>query len=91
MANTKIWCVMKPGFGKSDNHYIDADSIGTKRFARKFFKGEVAQGRVIEITKGQALDILIEDILDHDSEGLRLGNWVYTMAARKLKERLNLI
>lgn len=89
MADEEIWCVMRPCLGKNGQHYIDADSIGTKKSASTFFNKNVARGQVIKITRFQAINVIIEDILDHDDEGLRLGNWVYCQAARKLKDKLS--
>ena len=87
MVDKEIWCVGTVKFG------VDADSIGTKEFATKFFKDKTFTGQIGilgEITRPQAMDIIIEDILEFDKTGLRLGNTVRNLARMKLKERLNL-
>ncbi len=85
MINKEIWCV-----ATAIPSGIDADSIGTKEFATTSLEKKDVGGRLIQISRKQALDTIVEDILDYDDTGLGLGNWLYSRAAGKLERKLNL-
>lgn len=93
MFNKEIWCVGTVRSG------IDADSIGTKESAKVFLETKASRetgsnciniGHLTEITRAQALAVIIEDILNFDKTGLRLGNTVRNLARMKLEQRLEI-
>lgn len=92
MIDEEIWCCVRintftENYTEKDCN-IEVDSIGTKEFATEFCDINTARGNVKRIWTGEALALIADDILEHDDEGLRYGNWLHNAAARKLEEKL---
>ena len=84
----KFWAV---SIMRNDTHYIEADSIGDKTWAENHRDNNILTPfpmSVKVITRKEAIDIITEDILDHDKLGLKL-NAAEAAATRKLYWRLN--
>ena len=92
MTFREIWCCVRINTFAAkyteDDCNVEVDSIGTWTSAIDFCDTKVARGNVRRIDESEALALIADDIIDHDTEGMRHGNWLYNAATRKLNERL---
>jgi len=87
-----IWCCVRINTFASrfteDQCEILVESIGTREFATEYCDANTARGNVKKIGTEDAWKLIADDILEHDNEGMRQGNWLRGAANRKLKQKM---